>query len=158
MRGAPPGRVVVSSPNGATTSLRLAGHGTRVVVGCLRNASAVGRVAASFLAGGDDSRVVVVACGERWPDGGLRPGVEDLWAVGAILRAVDSDDLSPEAATARTAAPAGAVRAALLDCASGRELVGAGFAADVHIAAEVDACALVPELVDGAFVASPPMN
>ncbi|WP_421735061.1 2-phosphosulfolactate phosphatase [Cellulomonas sp.] len=158
MRGAVSGRIVVASPNGATTSLRLAGHGTRVVVGCLRNASAVGRVASSFLAGRDDSRVVVVACGERWPDGGLRPGVEDLWGAGAILRAVDSGDLSPEAGTARTAVPAGAISAALLDCASGRELVGAGFATDVRIAAEVDACALAPELVDGAFVASPPMN
>ncbi|WP_421743216.1 2-phosphosulfolactate phosphatase [Cellulomonas sp.] len=158
MRGAIAGRVVVASPNGATTSLRLAERGARVVVGCLRNAWAVGAVAASFLAGRDDSRVVVVACGERWPDGGLRPCVEDLWAAGAILRAIDSVDLSPEAATARTAAPVGDVTAALLDCASGRELVGAGFSTDVHIAAEVDACALVPELVDGAFVASPPMN
>jgi 2-phosphosulfolactate phosphatase len=102
--------------------------------------------------------VVVVACGERWPDGGLRPGVEDLWAAGAILRAISSDALSPEAATARTAAATGATDAALLDCASGRELVGAGFSTDVLFAAEVDACTLVPELIDGAFVASPPMN
>jgi len=150
MREAVPGRrVVVASPNGAATCLRLAETGARVVVGCLRNASAAGRAAADFLASRAAARVVVVACGERWPDGGLRPAVEDLWAAGAILAATRSGDLSPEAATARAAAPG--TEPPLLDCASGRELVGSGFARDVEIAAERDSCEEVPELRDGAF-------
>jgi len=150
MRDAVPGgRVVVPSPNGAATCLRLAETGARVVVGCLRNAAAAGRAAADFLAWRPDARVVVVACGERWPDGGLRPAVEDLWAAGAILAATGSGELSPEAATARAAAPA--AEPALRDCASGRELVGSGFGRDVEIAAETDSCDEVPELRDGAF-------
>jgi 2-phosphosulfolactate phosphatase len=83
--------------------------------------------------------VAVVAAGERWPDGSLRPAVEDLYGAGAVieaLRVLGWTDLSPEARAA--AAAYTAVRPdlgqALAASASGRELVAAGFGEDVAIA------------------------
>jgi 2-phosphosulfolactate phosphatase len=46
--------------------------------------------------------------------------------------------------------------AAVTGCASGRELAEGGFDEDVAIAAEIDACHLVPVLSDGAFTVSRP--
>lgn len=133
------GALVLPSPNGATIAHGLAGTGAAVVVGCLRNASAV----AESLAEADD--VVLVAAGERWPDGSLRPCLEDLLGVGAIAAALDG--LSPEAAAAArlwasTADPAATIR----DATSGRELITAGWAQDVEIAVAHDASPVVPRL------------
>jgi 2-phosphosulfolactate phosphatase len=146
------GRVVLPSPNGATIAHALAGSGATVVAGCLRNAAAV----AAWILEGVGRRagaVAVVAAGERWPDGSLRPAVEDLWGAGAILAGLGPESASPEAQQAvvgfrALSDPAAALHA----CASGRELDGIGFGSDVDIAAEVDASAVVPVLRDGAFV------
>lgn len=68
--------VVLPSPNGSTCSALAAGTGAAVFAGCLRNAQAVGEsIRRSY------TDVVVIACGERWPDGSLRPAVEDLLAL-----------------------------------------------------------------------------
>ena len=144
-------RLVLPSPNGSTISLGLAEAGTGVVGASLRNASAVGR----WLAG-RDGPVSVVAAGERWPDGSLRPAVEDLWGAGAVLAALvdlGATDLSPEARVAEQAFRAVAPRlpAELRACASGVELVEAGFPEDVEIAAEVDGSDVVPVLQGDAF-------
>ena len=60
---------------------------------------------------------------------------------------------------AAAAAAFGAARtgldAALRDCASGRELVDAGYPDDVAVAAGLDAGRAVPVLRDGAFSAAP---
>ena len=106
--------------------------------------------------------MAVVAAGERWPGGALRPAVEDLWGAGAVLvplleaRApAGRAAASPEADVA--AAAWRAVRAdlprALAGCASGLELVTKGFAADVAVAAEVGLSPVVPVLREGRFVA-----
>jgi 2-phosphosulfolactate phosphatase len=144
-------RVVLPSPNGSSISFALAESGAGVVGACLRNAGAV----AGHLAAGI-GRVFVIAAGERWPDGSLRPAVEDLWGAGAVLAGlrVSGRRLSPEAESA--AAAYDVVRGRLADelpaCASGRELVEAGFAGDVEIAAAEDVSTVVPVLAGDAFV------
>ena len=96
----------------------------------------------------------VVAAGERWPDGQLRPAVEDLWGAGAVLAALGGTGASPEAEVAVAAFRdgRGALGGALPRCASGRELVEAGFAADVDLAAAHDVSEVVPVLYGDAFV------
>jgi 2-phosphosulfolactate phosphatase len=144
-------RLVLPSPNGSAISFALAAAGVRVVGASLRNAAAVGRALA-----GMSGRVHVVAAGERWPDGQLRPAVEDLWGAGAVIGAVidtlERADTSPEARLA--AAAYDVVRTDLgreiAECASGRELIEAGFERDVEIAAEAGASVAVPVL-DGEF-------
>ncbi|UUW87934.1 2-phosphosulfolactate phosphatase [Pimelobacter simplex] len=143
-------RLVLPSPNGSAicAALRAARPGLTVAGASLRNRSAVARWLAPQVAAG--ARVALVPAGERWPDGSLRPAVEDLWGAGAVLDALGSEtpSLGTEARHARAAyrAVAGTLEAALLDCASGRELVGVGFRADVVVAAALDADDVVPVL------------
>jgi 2-phosphosulfolactate phosphatase len=140
--------LVLPSPNGAACAVAAAEAGAMVVAGSLRNASAVGRLVAAH--GGASA---IIAAGETWPDGGLRPAVEDLVGAGAILAMVEPAGLSPEARGAVGAFHTARARLAaiLRDSASGRELIGAGFEPDVELAADHDATDLVPVLVDGAF-------
>ena len=100
--------------------------------------------------------LTVIAAGERWPDGSLRPAVEDLWGAGAVLAALVDlgvTGLGPEARVAEQAfrAVEPELGAALRSCASGRELVAQDFAEDVAIAGELDADGCVPVLADGFF-------
>jgi 2-phosphosulfolactate phosphatase len=144
-------RLVLPSPNGATCTVIAAETGAAVVAGCLRNATAVGRFAAA-----QGQTTAVIAAGETWPDGGLRPAVEDLLGAGAILAALGPRGLSPEARAAVAAfrAADGDLHGILSTSSSGRELIDAGFGADVEIAAQVDVTDLVPVLIDGAFRAT----
>jgi 2-phosphosulfolactate phosphatase len=146
-------RLVLPSPNGS--AIAAAAGGSTVVAGCLRNATAVGRWLALHGYGTRERPVAVIAAGERWPDGSLRPALEDLLGAGAIIAELQSQGagpLSAEAASARscfTRTPdiAGAVAA----CSSGIELSRSGFADDVAVAIQVDAGTVVPVLTDGAF-------
>ena len=144
-------RIVLPSPNGATLAHHLADRGVRCVGASLRNAAAV----ADWIADQQPSRVAVIPAGERWPDDSLRPAVEDLWGAGAVVAALVRRGVGPASAEARVAAAAFAAldgpAAALRDCASGRELIDAGFADDVEIAAEVDTSRAVPVLDGPAF-------
>ena len=93
--------------------------------------------------------------GERWPDGSLRPAVEDLWGAGAVIASLVGRLehqagpllLSPEATAAMSAwqAVEGDLGAALPMTASGRELVDQGWPDDVAIAAELDTSTVVPD-------------
>ena len=152
-------RIVLPSPNGSSISFGLAGTGATVVGACLRNRSAVARWLAPRVAAG--AVVALVPAGERWPDGSLRPGLEDLWGAGAVLAAL-LDMLptplrarfSPEARQAASAFEAvrATLSAELHACAGGQELAVAGFADDVAVAADLDASEVVPVLRGEAFV------
>jgi 2-phosphosulfolactate phosphatase len=152
-------RLVLPSPNGSTIAHALAGSGATVVAACLRNASVV----AEWLAPRAADGVAVIAAGERWPDGSLRPAAEDLWGAGAVLSGMVARGvtaLSPEARLAATAydAVAGDVVAELQACASGVELVEGGFAEDVRLAAELDASPILPVLTPDGFSRGRPLG
>ena len=147
-------RLVLPSPNGSSIAFALADSGAQVVGACLRNAAAVAGWLAPKVA--DGASVVVVPAGERWYDDTLRPAVEDLWGAGAVLAGIVDEiqgpaGTSPEARMAVAAWQAATLPADLLTCASGIELVDAGFIADVQIAAQSDVSEVVPVLVGESF-------
>jgi len=152
-----PARIVLPSPNGSAIARLLAGRGVTVAGACLRNRLAIARWIAGLLAGNEARSVAVIAAGERWPDDSLRPAVEDLWGAGAVIAALldlGAAGLTPEARAAADAfrGVATGLPDALARCTSGRELTDAGFAADVAVAAEVDASDCVPVLAGERFV------
>ncbi len=141
--------VVLPSPNGSTCAVLADEAHASVVASCLRNASAV----AAWL--NESPRpVAVIACGEHWPDGSLRPCLEDLLGAGALISHLHGSRSSEAeaAATVWEAARNGDVAAMLRASGSGRELHAKGHADDVQYAAEVGASTLVPLLVGGRFV------
>jgi 2-phosphosulfolactate phosphatase len=151
MAHARPGmKIIVASPNGALVSLAAAKSGATVFAGCLRNASAVAKVAL-----GIGVPIGVIAAGERWSStDALRPAFEDLIGAGAILSALGAISMSPEARTALAAFRDAEKNLphALNECASGRELIDRGFEQDVTWASARDVSTTVPILRDGAFV------
>ena len=147
-RLAPGARVVLPSPNGSTCAAVASEADAEVVAGCLRNAAAVAE-----WAGTRAKPVVVIAAGERWPDGTLRPGLEDLVGAGAILARL-TGRASPEARAAIAAWEG--LRDFLADTlpesSSARELRDKGWGADVDYALQVDVSEVIPVLQGGAFV------
>lgn len=144
---APATRLILPSPNGGRLSLAC---GDRpVFTGCLRNATALAESVRAFAAGRD---IAVIPAGERWPDGSLRPAIEDWLGAGAIIAGL-GPDLSAEAETACMAWHAARADVARLvrTSASGRELIAAGHGGDVEMAVDVDASDGAPLLVDGAY-------
>lgn len=149
-------RVVLPSPNGSTISHELASSARQVVAVSLRNAAATADWVHATLPA--EAVIAVIAAGEKWTDGALRPALEDQLGAGAFiagLAATGRRSLSPEAAAAAAAFDAAEPRLAaiLRGCSSGRELIDAGFADDVSIAAELDGSSVVALLRDGAFQA-----
>jgi 2-phosphosulfolactate phosphatase len=118
-----------------------------VVAACLRNAAAIGE-----WAGSERGAISVIACGEQWPDGSLRPALEDLLGAGAVLSRL-SGSRSPDAraAVAAWSDAASDIKATLLGCPSGQELLERGREDDVHYAAEAGVSKVIPVLRDGAF-------
>lgn len=149
-------RLVLPSPNGSAISHHLASTASTVLASSLRNASAV----ACWINDNHDAEsttIAVIAAGEQWLGGTLRPAIEDLWGAGAVLSHLHRSgwtDLSPEAEVARHSyeQAAGDILGQLRACASGRELIGKGFPDDVVIAAELDQSRSVPILRERQFI------
>lgn len=146
--------LALPSPNGATLTAAAAATGAHVLVGCLRNASAVAAKALDLAAG---RPVGIIPAGERWgidmlggrkEFGPLRPCVEDQLGAGAVVAALAraARTLSAEAALAAAAYAGTDVPEALRTCSSGRELAAAGHPDDVALAAQIDVSAGAPTL------------
>jgi 2-phosphosulfolactate phosphatase len=148
--------LVLPSPNGSAICAAAGATGRPVLAGNLRNAPAVGRWLLNQGYGTTGAPVGVIAAGERWPDGTLRPCVEDQLGAAAVLDGLAgaAGGLSVEAAVALAAlASVPDVPAAVRGCVSGRELAGLGFAGDVEAAVRVGSSEVVPLLRGGVFVA-----
>ena len=139
-------RLVLPSPNGASICAEIASTGIPVFAGCLRNVRVVAAAAQ-----GHGPVVGVVAAGEQWSGGALRPALEDLVGAGSVLAALPGPP-SPEARAAIKASETslGEVR----DCASARELAALGYEGDIELATETDTSTAAPLLLDGLFHAA----
>lgn len=139
-------RLVLPSPNGAALSFSI--NHSAVLAACLRNASATAQLAART-----GKTFAVIPAGEKWPDGELRPSLEDLVGAGAVIASLPGSR-SPEAELAVAAFErfrndlSGALRGA----SSGKELISRGFARDVDLASVLDVSVSVPQLIDRAYV------
>jgi 2-phosphosulfolactate phosphatase len=158
------------SRNGAATAAAAEATGATVLLGSLRNASAVARAVLEIQNRRQQrTSVSVIAAGELTDAGELRFAVEDQLGAGTIIAALSdlgADHTSPDAAAACESARGlrRAMRHLLTASGSGKELAD-GVDATARIqaagliptetaaAAEVDASDAVPVLVDGVFVA-----
>lgn len=140
-------KILLPSPNGSRLSLETGGAMT--MAACLRNASAVAEHARQLVGGAD---VAVIPAGEHWPDGSLRPAIEDQLGAGAVIAALGGS-CTAEAEMARRAfmAAGGEVADLVADSLSGRELTERGFALDVDLAIQIDVSRTVPLLVNAAY-------
>lgn len=150
------------APSTAAQSSVASGPQPLVLLGALRNASAVAdAIVAEQHRRGTRTSVAVIAAGEltsREPNADLRVAVEDLLGAGAVIDALSArgiDHTSPESAAACESFRGlrGAVRHLLTASGSGQELLERGARDEVLAAADVDASASVPALRDGVFVA-----
>ena len=141
-------RLVLPSPNGATLSLLAQQTGAAVFTACFRNTGAVAAYIEQHF-----ECVLLVAAGERWPDGTLRPAREDEWGAGAVIAALNMP-ASPEAQAAADAyrAVQANLLASVTACSSGRELVERGFAGDLNWACDLNVSRAVPLLSDMAYL------
>ena len=99
-------RLVLPSPNGSAIAAAVTtpSSQTDLLAASLRNVTATSRWIAGRGLGTPDRPVTVIAAGERWPDGSLRPALEDLLGAGAVIAALAraaAGPLSPEADAAR---------------------------------------------------------
>lgn len=127
-------RLVLPSPNGSATCFKAREWGIPILTGCFRNLSATAEACRAF------NRILVVPCGERWPDGSLRPCIEDYVAAGGLIAALGRRTLSPEAETAVAAwhYHQAADFASLHRCSSASELIQRGFVDDVALCLALD--------------------
>lgn len=127
-------KLVLPSPNGSAVSFKSRDAGIAVFSGCFRNMSATANACRSF------ERVLVIPCGERWPDGSLRPCIEDYVAAGGIISAMGRENCSPEAQAAAAIWQhyQGENWQLLRSCSSALELKQRGFHEDVDLCLEVD--------------------
>lgn len=143
-------RLVLPSPNGSAIAATT--QGSPVIAVCLRNATASARWLIQQGLGTPAHPIAIIAAGEQWPDGSLRPALEDLLGAAAIINALENagaDSLSPEA---QAAGDLRSSRVSLIEnSVSGRELRSSGYVQDIAIAAQRDSSDIVPVLSDGAF-------
>ena len=138
--------LVLPSPNGGALSLESRARTT--FTACLRNCEAVAARVPRY-----GRTVAVIPAGEQWPDGALRPGIEDWIGAGAVLAGLRGRrSLEAQLAVAAFERFRGDLKGVLTGCGSGKELMERGFAADVALAAAYGASRAVPILWGDRFV------
>ncbi len=143
-------RLVLPSPNGSTIARAAIGTGLPVLCACLRSAAATVR----WLRSQGHARVGVVAAGEQWVDGSLRPAYEDLVGAGTLVKGLTRAGHRATADAAAAAAAATRPRP-LAECMTGVELLERGFDEDVALAEERDVADVVAVMQVGRFVGEP---
>ncbi|WP_310621514.1 2-phosphosulfolactate phosphatase [Flexibacterium corallicola] len=146
-------KLVLPSPNGSHIAAR-ANETSTILLGCLRNARAVSNYVREHYQG---KAVTLIAAGERWPDGSLRPALEDLLGCGAILSRLEGD-FSSEATLASHAFRSARINLSTLisTSISGRELIEHDFQEDVRISLELNESEHIPILKEGWFKTAVP--
>ena len=146
-------RIVLPSPNGATLAVEAASLGT-VLAASFRNRSSVASTLERF-----ETPIGIIAAGEQWPNGYMRPAYEDFLGAGALIAKLHGS-VSPEAQAAAYAFDASAdhLQKSLRECSSGHELVQRGFREDVDLSSIVDCEMAVPLLEDSAFINASSQN
>jgi 2-phosphosulfolactate phosphatase len=141
--------LVLPSPNGSAATFNAMTLGRTVYCASFRN------LRATVAACRHHRNILVVPCGERWPDDSLRPSFEDYLAAGGVVSALGRSDSSPEARAAAMAYEQFGVRRrdALMQCGSAIELVHRGFAGDVALCLEEDVSVVACRLDGDHFVA-----
>ncbi len=139
-------KLVLPSPNGATIALSV--QSQIVLVGCLRNASAVARAARRL-----GRSILIIAAGERWDDNSLRPSLEDMLGAGAIISDLYGN-ASPEAMAALYVFKRfqDHLPDAIETSSSGQELVLRGFPEDNDVASALNVSKAIPILRRTSFV------
>lgn len=142
-------RLVLPSPNGSAISFRAKETAAAVFSSCFRNMAATARACRHF------KRILVVPCGERWPNGALRPAVEDLAAAGGIISYLTDRTWSPEAQVAVSAYHHHSLLgiSGLGECTSALELTERGFAEDVRLCLSLNVSELACRLSQEAYIA-----
>ena len=133
-------KVVLPSPNGSSICFSI--KNSIVMCGCLRNAKAVAKRANQL-----GKRVLVIAAGEKWSNGTIRPALEDQIGAGAILAFLDGTK-SPEAISAINVfeMEKSNLQSILNNCSSGQELIQRNFPEDNLLAAQLNVSQAVPIL------------
>ncbi|MDW8845078.1 2-phosphosulfolactate phosphatase [Erwinia sp. MMLR14_017] len=126
--------LVLPSPNGSAISFRARDSGISVFSGCFRNMTATAKACREF------KRILVIPCGERWPDNSLRPSIEDYAAAGGIIAALDRYNISPEAHAAVAAYQYHKQHSLSLlhQCSSAMELRQRGFEEDITLCLDAE--------------------
>lgn len=127
----PETKLVLPSPNGSALAFKARDFGCAVFCGCLRNLEATAIACAVY------QRILMVPCGEKWPDASLRPALEDWLVAGGIISHLSERNLSPEAQAAAATFRALSTDS-LRQCGSALELIERGFAADVDLCLATD--------------------
>lgn len=125
-------KLVLPSPNGSALAFKARDSGAAVFCACLRNLNATVIACAAY------RNILVVPSGEKWPDGSLRPALEDWLVAGGVIAQLPERNPSPEALAAAASFHALPVTA-LRQCSSARELIERGFSADVDLCLATDA-------------------
>lgn len=114
----------------------------QVFSGCLHNAKAVATALNQQF-----NTILMIAAGERWPDGSLHPTLEDYLGAGAIIHYLNGPK-SPEALTAEQAflAHFEELEYTIQNCSSGFELIERGFLQAVHLDIQLNSSQIVPRL------------